>query len=218
VALPTRAEADALDAVAMRTACPDAPRFDRRPREVRRSVGLDEEDFLRMYRRLAGSLLVFFQRRVHDAELATDLTADTFTLALERRNQYRGASDDELSGWLWAIARSLLRDHERHVETVRRTARRLGRDRRALTDREIERIEELAGLRELRNAVAAGMADLPDDTRAAVALRVLEDLSYVEIARRLDITPSGARTRVSRGLRILADRIRRQHSEWKANR
>ncbi len=185
---------------------------------ARPAVTLGEDDFLRLYHRLAGPLLVFFQRRVHDAELATDLTADTFTLALERRDQYRGASDDELSGWLWAIALSLLRDHERHVKTVRRTARRLGHDRRSLTDREIERIEELAGLSELRNAVAEGMADLPPDHRDAVALRVLEDMSYVEIADRLGITPSGARTRVSRGLRILADRIRRQHSDWKANR
>lgn len=182
-----------------------------------RCVTLSEDDFLRLYRRMAGVLLVFFQRRLHDAELATDLTADTFTMALERREQYRGTSDEELSGWVWAIARSLLRDHERREETGRRTARRLGRERRALTDREIERIEELAGIRELREAVAAGMADLPPDHRDAVALRVLEDLSYTEIARRLDITPSGARTRVSRGLRILADRIRRQHTEWKAN-
>lgn len=183
-----------------------------------RFVTLTEDDFLKLYRRMAGVLLVFFQRRVHDAELATDLTADTFTLALERRAQYRGTTDDELSGWLWAIARSLLRDHERREETGRRTAGRLSRERRALTDREIERIEELAGIRELREAVAAGMADLPPDHRDAVALRVLEDMSYTEIARRLDITPSGARTRVSRGLRILADRIRRQHTEWKANR
>jgi RNA polymerase sigma-70 factor (ECF subfamily) len=193
----------------MPTAIPDA---------APAAVTLGEDDFLRLYRRLAGALLVFFQRRVHDAELATDLTADTFTLALERREQYRGVSDDELSGWVWAIARSLLRDHERREETGRRTAGRLGHDRRALTDREIERIEELAGLRELREAVAAGMADLPPDHRDAVALRVLEDLSYVEIADRLGITPSGARTRVSRGLRILADRIRRQHTDWKANR
>jgi RNA polymerase sigma-70 factor, ECF subfamily len=183
-----------------------------------RFVTLTEDDFLRMYRRMAGVLLMFFQRRVHDAELATDLTADTFTLALERREQYRGTSDDELSGWVWAIARSLLRDHERREETRRGGTSRLSRERRALTDREIERIEELAGIRELREAVAAGMADLPPDHRDAVALRVLEDMSYTEIARRLGITPSGARTRVSRGLRILADRIRRQHSEWKANR
>jgi RNA polymerase sigma-70 factor (ECF subfamily) len=183
-----------------------------------RLVTLTEDDFLRLYRRMAGVLLVFFQRRLHDAELATDLTADTFTVALERRDQYRGTSDEELSGWVWAIARSLLRDHERRAETGRRTARRLGRERRALTDREIERIEELAGIRELREAVAAGMADLPEDLRTAVALRVLEDLSYTEIAQRLGITASGARTRVSRALRILADRIRRQHTEWKANR
>jgi RNA polymerase sigma-70 factor, ECF subfamily len=163
-------------------------------------------------------LLVFFQRRVHDAELATDLTADTFTVALERRAQFRGTTDDELSGWLWSIARSLLRDHERREETGRRGALLLGRDRRALGDREIERIEELAGLRDLRTAVAAGMAELPPDIRDAVALRVLEDLTYAEIAERLDITPSGARTRVSRGLRQLGARIRRQHSEWKANR
>lgn len=182
-----------------------------------RFVTLTEDDFLRLYRRMAGVLLVFFQRRLHDAELATDLTADTFTMALERRAQYRGTSDEELSGWVWAIARSLLRDHERREETGRRTARRLGRERRALTDREIERIEELAGIRELREAVAAGMADLPADLRAAVALRVLEDMSYTEIAQRLGITASGARTRVSRALRILADRIRRQHTEWKAN-
>ncbi len=179
---------------------------------------LSEEDFLRLYRRHAGSLLLFFQRRLHDAELATDLTADTFTTALERRVQYRGSTDDELSGWIWAIAQSLLRDHERREESGRRSAGRLARERRALTDREIERIEELAGLHELRASVAAGMAELPPDHREAVALRVLEDMSYAEIARRLDITPSGARTRVSRGLRILADRIRRQHTEWKASR
>lgn len=161
---------------------------------------------------------MFFQRRVHDAELATDLTADTFTVALERRAQYRGSTDEELSGWVWSIARSLLRDHERREETGRRHALLLGRDRRALSDREIERIEELSGLHELRSAVAAGMAELPEDQREAVALRVLDDMTYAEIARRLGITPSGARTRVSRGLRMLGARIRRQHSEWKASR
>jgi DNA-directed RNA polymerase specialized sigma24 family protein len=66
----------------MRTAGTDAARFGPQPKELIRAVSLSEEDFLRMYRRLASSLLVFFQRRVHDAELATDLTADTFTVAL----------------------------------------------------------------------------------------------------------------------------------------
>src|SRR5580700_6327606 len=101
---------------------------------------LGTEDFSRLYRRHAQSLLLFFQRRVHDPELATDLMADTFTIALDRRSQYRGSSDEELSGWLWSIAQSTLREHERHGEAARRGAKRLGRERRALADRELERI------------------------------------------------------------------------------
>jgi RNA polymerase sigma-70 factor, ECF subfamily len=202
----------------MHSASTDAPRFGRPAPEVSHGVPLTEEDFLRLYRRSATSLLMFFQRRLFDPEVATDLMADTFTVALERRDQYRGTTDTELSGWLWSIARSLLRDHERREETGRRTALLLGRERRALTDREIERIEELAGIRELREAVAAGMSELPAEQREAVILRVLEDLTYAEIAVRMDITASHARTRVFRGLRALGDRIRRQHGEWEASR
>ncbi len=116
---------------------------------------LDAEDFTALYRRYAQSLLVFFQRRVHDPELALDLMSELFATALDRRAQYRGSEESELSGWIWAIARSTLRDHERRGVTERRGAERLGVERRALTDREIERIEELAGLTQLREAIAA---------------------------------------------------------------
>ena len=47
------------------------------------TVGLEE--LTTLYRRHSRALLVFFQRRVHEAEVATDLTADTFTTALEQR-------------------------------------------------------------------------------------------------------------------------------------
>jgi RNA polymerase sigma factor (sigma-70 family) len=168
---------------------------------------LGTEDFSRLYRRHAQSLLVFFQRRVHDPELATDLMADTFTMALDRRSQYRGSSEEELSGWLWTIAQSTLREHERHGEAVRRGAKRLGRERRALADREIERIEELAGLAELREAAARRLNELPEEQREAVRLRVLEDLPYEQVAQRLGLSVEAARMRVSRALRQLADQL-----------
>ena len=57
-------------------------------------------------------MLRYFQRRVADPELATDLMADTFMTVLELRGQYRGTSAQELSGWLWRIAQSTLREHE----------------------------------------------------------------------------------------------------------
>lgn len=167
------------------------------------SMTLGYEDLVRLYERYAPTLLAFFQRRVDEPELAVDLMADTFTLALERREQFRGNSDEQLSGWLWSIARSVLREQERRGEAARRGAKRLGRERRALTDLEIERIEELSASEAMRRTVAHRLALLPDDQREAVRLRVVEGLPYNEIAKRLGLTPSGVRTRVTRAMRQL---------------
>ena len=168
-----------------------------------RSMTVGYDELTRLYQRHARALLGYFQRRVGNAEIATDLMADTFTTALERRLQFRGETESELSGWLWRIGQSVLRDWERRDETAQRGARRLGRERRALTDQEIERIEELAGTEPLRAAVARSLDRLPADQRDAVRLRVIDGLSYDEIASRLGITASGTRTKVTRAMRDL---------------
>jgi RNA polymerase sigma-70 factor (ECF subfamily) len=171
-------------------------------------MGLEAQDFSRLYRRHAQSLLVFFARRVDDPELATDLMADTFAMALDRREQFRGTTEQELSGWLWSIARSMLREHQRRGEIARRGARRLGSERRELNDREIERIEELAGCAQLRETAARRLGELPREQREAVRLRVLEDLSYEQVAERLGLSVEAARMRVSRALRRLAKELK----------
>ena len=168
------------------------------------------EALTRLYERQAHWLLAFFQRRLADPEQAVDLMADTFTVALERREQFRGESEEELSGWLWRIAQSLLREHERREESASRGARRLGRERRALSDAEIERIEELSSSEKLRRAVARNLGRLPAEQRAAVQLRVIEGLPYAEVAERLGITASGARTSVTRAMKTLRGRLREE--------
>ena len=172
------------------------------------SAPLDADDFGALYRRYAQSLLLFFQRRVHDAELAMDLMGEVFATALDRRSQYRGSDESELSGWLWAIARSTLRDHERRGVTERRGAARMGVERRMLSDREIERIEELAGLSQLRATIAERLAELPEDQRTAVQLRVIDDLTYREVADRMGVRVPTARAHVSRALRRLSRELR----------
>lgn len=171
---------------------------------------LEGEDLKRLYERYARALLAFFQRRVSDPELAIDLMSDTFMLALERRDQFRGLSDKQLSGWLWSIAQSVLREHERRGDAALRNAERLGEERRALSDREIERIEELASSQSLREAVARSLDRLPAEQREAVRLRVVEGLSYAEVARQMGITASGTRTRVTRAMRDLRGMLERE--------
>jgi RNA polymerase sigma-70 factor (ECF subfamily) len=47
------------------------------------------------------------------------------------------------------------------------------------------------------------LAELPEGQREAIELRVVEDLDYDGVAKRLDTTPAAARVRVHRGLAAL---------------
>ena len=74
-----------------------------------------------------------------------------------------------------------------------------------LTDAETERIEALAGLSALGDALSDALAALPGDQRRAVELRrASSELSYAELASALGVSEPTARARVSRGLRALA--------------
>jgi RNA polymerase sigma-70 factor (ECF subfamily) len=173
------------------------------------------DDYTRLYRRHAQPLLLHFQRRVHDPELAAELLADTFESAIGAGRSFRGESERELSGWLWTIARNTLADHFRRQEGESVRRRRMGRVRRALTDREIERVEELAGIAELREAVAQRLEELPVEQREAVRMRVLEDLPYKQIAIAGNTNAETARARVSRGLRALNVALMDEHEAWR---
>ena len=61
--------------------------------------------------------------------------------------------------------------------------------------------DQLPGLRE-------AVAGLSEAQRAALELRILNELPYAEVGARLGIEPVTARMRVSRALRTLNDRLR----------
>jgi RNA polymerase sigma factor (sigma-70 family) len=163
-----------------------------------------EVDVGELYERMSGALLVFFARRAFDGEVALDLTAETFARVLESRRRFRGRDDREAVSWVWGIARNVLGEYFKRGRVERRALRRVGLAPPAVSDEEIERIEQLAGVDELRSAVAEALGELGDDQRHALRLRVVEELEYPLVARRLGVSEATARARVSRGLRRLA--------------
>jgi RNA polymerase sigma-70 factor (ECF subfamily) len=179
---------------------------------------LDADGITRLYRRNAETLLIFFQRRVHDPERAVDLVADTFEIVIARREQFRGRDESELSGWLWRIAQSVLTGAQAREHREEEHERTSTRQRRALTDQELERVEELAGTLTLRTAVTQHLGDLPLETRAAVQLHVVDGLSYAAVGRRLGIRQDAARARVHRALRTLRDRLGPALDDWRGGR
>src|SRR6476659_7917875 len=103
----------------------------------------DGATFELFYRRYADRMLGYFVRRTHDAELAADLTAETFAAALTARRRYR-ADRGNASSWLFAIAYHKLTDAQRRGAAEDRARRRLGMERIELSDGDLLAIERLA--------------------------------------------------------------------------
>lgn len=175
-----------------------------------RRAATDPSAFEAFYRAHAQTLLVFFVRRTLDPHLALELSAETFASAYIKRRQFRGATEDEAASWLFRIAHNQLAHYHRRGEVARRATERLALTEPTFSEGDLERIEELAGLSELRAQVATDFAALPPIQRDALVLRVIEELPYPDVALRLGISEQTARARVSRGLRALRGGLSQQ--------
>jgi RNA polymerase sigma-70 factor (ECF subfamily) len=172
--------------------------------EALRRAADEPEAFANFYDEHDIRMLSYFARRVYDPDIAMDLTAETFAQAYVGRHRFRGISDGEAAGWLYAIARRQLGRYFKKARVELRALERLGLEPPALDDDERARIEELAALDDLRGALRSELATLSAARREALELRIVEELPYAEVASRLGISEQTARARVSRGLRTLA--------------
>jgi RNA polymerase sigma factor (sigma-70 family) len=159
----------------------------------------DPAAFRELYDRWAEKMLVYFYRRVLDADVAADLLAETFAVAYERRRRFHDVGRPG-AAWLYGIAAKELSHWFRRQEVERRAVRRLGVEVPALDDESIARIEALADIEQHRQALTAALEQMTGGEREAVQLRVVGELGYAEIAARLDCTEGAARRRVHRGL------------------
>jgi RNA polymerase sigma factor (sigma-70 family) len=160
--------------------------------------------FSTLYRRYLPMVLRWCLRETGNRELAADLSAEVFAAALTAARRYR-PEQGSVAAWLLGIARNKLRESRRRRRIEASARRRLGVQPAAITDADLERVEELASL---DHEILILVAGLPNDQRQALMSRVVEERSYEEIATELECSPLTARQRVSRGLRAL-----RSHTE-----
>jgi RNA polymerase sigma-70 factor (ECF subfamily) len=158
--------------------------------------------FAVFYRAHVDALLGFFCRRTHDAELAADLTAETFAAALAGRRRYRPEAGSA-TAWLYGIATNQLAYAQRRAAAERRARRRLGMERIELLDTDIERINALGEATRAR----AWLERLAPEQREAITAHVIDERGYDEIARAEHTSQAVVRKRVSRGLAVVRRRM-----------
>ena len=143
--------------------------------------------FEQIWREFSVNLGQFIRARVADPATAEDILQDVFVKIQARLGQLKDAT--KLQGWIYLIARNAIIDHYRtRKETVP-----VPEELVAETEPQSEVIEALkAALRRMIDS-------LPEPYREALVLTELEGLTQQELANRVGISLSGAKSRVQRG-------------------
>ncbi len=156
-------------------------------------------------------LVVKYQDWVRQPETAQDLTQETFINVYRGLGSFRG--DSKFYTWVYRIA----------INTAKRALKRPAQGaEQSLDDVETFQLEadsnplfevdnanpetELAS-KQLAEAVARAMAELPDDMRQALELRELEGMSYQAIAEVMGSPLGTVRSRIFRAREWVAERV-----------
>ena len=173
----------------------------RTDQELLEATQHDAEAFGAFYDRHFRRLVAYFWVRTRDAEAASDLAAETFAVVLAERQKF-DPSRGTPSQWMYGIAANQEKRYWRSGAASRRARDRLG-------------MQELQAPSELPAEIAAAEARLdsgrlrsaldrlPGRYKHAVSLRVIDELTYEEIAGEVGCSNNAARVRVFRGLRRL---------------
>lgn len=163
----------------------------------------DSAAWAELYRLYLPLVLRWCVRAAGDRELGADLSSEVFAAAVLAARRYRPEAGP-VGAWLIGIANNKLRDSRKRRRVEDSARRKLGIDPISLTDRDLERVDDLVGMDDRLQAL---LADLPGEQRKALIARIVFERSYEEIAAELRCSPSVIRQRVSRGLRTLRSQM-----------
>jgi RNA polymerase sigma-70 factor (ECF subfamily) len=164
---------------------------------LRRIAAGDMGGFGELVGRHKDRLFRHIRRRVRDSHRAEDLTQESFLRLFRaaRAGSYKGEA--RVVTWLFAIAGNCVTDH------LRAAARR-GRTIDDLTSRRpvAEPSAELES-REVSDRVARHLDELPAEQRAVVELKILDGLTFAEIAELIGCPLSTVKSRLVYALQKL---------------
>ncbi len=136
----------------------------------------------------------YISRRVRETDVVDDIVQDIFIKS--RTSLHTVKSHGSIAAWLFRIAANAIADHYRSLKPWNELP-----DDLAAPEPERDYVAELA------TCLQPLIADLPETYRSALVLSELKGLPQKEMANRLGISLSGAKSRVQRGREKLRQRL-----------
>ena len=139
---------------------------------------------------------------------AEDLVQDTFVKAFRFSNQFKRGTN--LRAWLYTILHNTWRNRRRDAsrDTVEVDSEQVELAAEgAMSGEPVETPERILMRSTLDADLQAALDELPDAFRQAVWLRDVEEFTYAEIAEMLSVPMGTVMSRISRGRRMLFERL-----------
>ena len=149
--------------------------------------------------RFKDRLLNFIYRFVNDLDLAEDLVQDTLLKLYTHKDSYQEIA--KFSTWLYTIAANLARTELRKKKRRKTfSVTELSREDREfiIASSDLDPSEDLSS-QNFEKSVQRALAELPDDFKTIIILRDIQELSYDEISKIVDVPLGTVKSRINRG-------------------
>ena len=149
--------------------------------------------------RFKDRLLNFIYRFVNDLDLAEDLVQDTLLKLYTHKDSYQEIA--KFSTWLYTIAANLARTELRKKKRRKTfSVTELSRDDREfiIASSDVDPSEDLSS-QNFEKSVQMALAELPDDFKTIIILRDIQELSYDEISKIVEVPMGTVKSRINRG-------------------
>ncbi len=171
----------------------------------------NEDAFEALVYRYQDKLVNYLNNLLHDYELSVDLAQEAFIRVYKNADRYQGKY--QFSTWIYRIATNLAIDEIRRRErkgrfffyTVMSFFQKDDKqfplpDKRESPEKALDRKEKLDRLQ-------AAIDTLPEKYRLAFMLKEVQELSYEETSRVLDISLGTAKSRIHRAKMLLREKL-----------
>ena len=168
----------------------------------------DHKAFERLTDRYKNALYNFVYRYIGDMSAAQEVTQEVFLSIYKAAYRFKEIENAKVSTWIFKIAYNFsMNELKRRKRYLRLLNDNVGEKKMPDRTQALESIEN----RELIETVMSELSLIPENQRAALLLRVNQELSYREISEVLNVSVSSVEMLIFRARKHLKQHINREH-------